>query len=52
MWKSSKRRDERGSTEFTGRTRPAWGHPSRYEDDWPARRNQELVQLLALTSNR
>jgi len=52
MWKPNKRRDERGSASFTGRSRPAWGHPARHEHDWPAQRNRELVQLLALTANR
>jgi len=52
MWKFSRRRDERGSTGFTTETRPAWGHPPRHEDDWPAQRNRELIQLLALTANR
>ena len=52
MWKFSSRRDERGTAGFANRTRPAWGHPARYEDDWPAQRNRELIQLLALTSNR
>lgn len=52
MWKLSRRRDERGTGGSTTRTRPTWGHPARHEDDWPAQRNRELVQLLALTSNR
>ena len=52
MWKIDKRRDERGSDGFTSRSRPLWGHPARHENDWPAERNRELVQLLALSSNR
>lgn len=52
MWKLTRRRDERGSAGPLTRTRPAWGHPARHEDDWPAQRNRELVQLLALTANR
>jgi hypothetical protein len=52
MWKITKRRVERGSAGFTGETRPAWGHPARHEDGWPAQRNRELVQLLAVTANR
>jgi len=52
MWKFNRRRDERGSARFGTETRPAWGHPARHEDGWPAQRNRELAQLLALTSNR
>lgn len=52
MWKFSSRRDERGTAGLANRTRPAWGHPARHEDDWPAQRNRELIQLLALTANR
>ena len=52
MWKFSRRRDERGMFGFETRIRPTSGHPARHEDDWPAQRNRELVQLLALTSNR
>lgn len=52
MWKSTKRREARGTAGFDRGTRPTWGHPARHEDGWPVQRNRELVQLLALTSHR
>lgn len=52
MRKFSRRRDQRPAVGTAYETRPVWGHPARHEDDWPARRNRELVQLLSLTSNR